>query len=171
MSPGEYAVRGGLIDVFPAGTDHPFRLDLFDNEIETIRFFDCDTQRSREEVTEIRMLPAREFPMDEPGIRHFRQAFRGQFEGDPQKCTMYREASLGLAPAGAEFYMPLFFDQTSSLFDYFNAATLLVLEEDVLETAARLEAETLERYENALDRPGMAAAASSTSVPALRRVE
>ena len=150
MSPGEYAVRGGLVDVFPAGMDHPFRLDLFDNEIESIRYFDCDSQRSSENVSEIRMLPGREFPLDEQAVRRFRQAFRSQFEGDPQKCMMYREASMGLAPAGAEFYLPLFFDQTSSLFDYFDGNTTVIMEEGVLETAERLDAETLERYENAL---------------------
>ncbi len=125
-APGEFSVRGGLIDLFPMGSVVPYRIDLFDNEIETLRAFDVDTQRSIYPVSEVRLLPAREFPLDEAGITRFRQNFRERFEGDPSKSKLYKDVSNGLAPAGIEYYLPLFFEQTATLFDYLPRATRLV---------------------------------------------
>ncbi|MFP5410055.1 MAG: transcription-repair coupling factor [Gammaproteobacteria bacterium] len=125
-APGEFSFRGGLIDLFPMGSAVPYRIDLFDNEIETIRAFDVDTQRSIYPVGEVRLLPAREFPLDEAGITRFRQNFRERFEGDPSKSKLYKDVSNGLAPAGIEYYLPLFFEQTATLFDYLPKAARLV---------------------------------------------
>ena len=126
FAPGEFSIRGGLIDLFPMGSTLPYRIDLFDNEIETLRAFDVDTQRSIYPVGEVRLLPAREFPLDETGITRFRQTFRERFEGDPSKSKLYKDVSNGLAPAGIEYYLPLFFDETATLFDYLPAQTTLV---------------------------------------------
>jgi transcription-repair coupling factor (superfamily II helicase) len=125
-APGEFSIRGGLIDLFPMGSALPYRIDLFDNEVETLRAFDVDTQRSIYPVNEVRLLPAREFPLDETGITRFRQNFRERFEGDPSKSKLYKDVSNGLAPAGIEYYLPLFFDETATLFDYLPAQTTLI---------------------------------------------
>jgi transcription-repair coupling factor (superfamily II helicase) len=125
-SPGEYAVRGSLFDVYPMGTTAPLRIDLFDDEIEAIRRFDPDTQRSLDSLERIRLLPAREIPLDPDGVREFRRRFRTRFEGDPTRATIYRGVSEGVAPAGIEFYVPLFFDETATLFDYLPANAVLV---------------------------------------------
>ncbi len=125
-APGEFSVRGGLIDLFPMGSALPYRIDLFDNEIETLRAFDVDTQRSIYPVGEVRLLPAREFPLDEAGITRFRQNFRERFEGDPSKSKLYKDVSNGLAPAGIEYYLPLFFEETATLFDYLPKQTRIV---------------------------------------------
>jgi transcription-repair coupling factor (superfamily II helicase) len=118
VAPGEFCVRGGLIDLFPMGSALPYRLDLFDEEIESIRAFDADTQRALYKVPEIRLLPAREFPMDEAGRNRFRSRYREAFDGDPSKSRIYKDVSNGVAPAGIEYYLPLFFDATATLFDY-----------------------------------------------------
>lgn len=109
ISHGEFSVRGGLVDLFPMGSALPYRIDLFDDEIETIRTFDVDTQRSLYPVPEIRLLPAREFPLDEAGIATFRSQFRETFEGDPQRARIYKDVSKGVASGGIEWYLPLFF--------------------------------------------------------------
>ena len=110
MSEGEYAIRGGIIDVFPMGADSPFRLDLFGDEIEKIRLFDPETQKSTGETSALSVLPAREFPTDQAAIEQFRKSYRHFFSGDPQSSIIYREVSQGRLPAGIEFYLPLFFD-------------------------------------------------------------
>ena len=125
-SPGEYAVRGSLFDVYPMGTTAPLRIDLFDNEIEAIRRFDPETQRSLDSLERVRLLPAREIPLDPDGVRDFRRRFRTRFEGDPTRATIYRGVSEGVAPAGIEFYVPLFFDETATLFDYLPPNAVLV---------------------------------------------
>lgn len=149
LSPGEFAVRGGLIDVFPAGADSPFRLDLFDDEIESIRFFDPDTQRSAEETDRIELLPAREFPMTDAGIKTFRQAFRRNFEGDPRRQTIYNEVSEGRTPAGTEFFFPLFFESTATLFDYLPEDALFITEKSIDDSVRTNWAEINDRYVNA----------------------
>jgi transcription-repair coupling factor (superfamily II helicase) len=118
VAPGEYCVRGGLVDLFPMGSALPYRLDLLDAEIESIRSFDADTQRTLYKVAEIRLLPAREFPMDEAGRNQFRRSYRDAFEGDPSKSRIYKDVSNGVAPAGIEYYLPLFFEKTAAIFDY-----------------------------------------------------
>ena len=127
ISPGEFSVRGGLVDLFPMGSVLPYRIDLFDDEIESIRTFDVDTQRSLYPVPEIRLLPAREFPLDEAGIAKFRSHFREQFEGDPQRATIYKNVSKGTASGGIEWYLPLFFDETATIFDYLPKNAVLCL--------------------------------------------
>ncbi len=131
MAPGEFCVRGGLIDLFPTGSAVPYRLDLLGDEIESIRTFDVDSQRSIYPVTEIRLLPAREFPMDDEGRARFRTSFREAFEGDPTKRRAYKDVSNGIAPPGVECYLPLFFEATATLFDYLPAGATCVLHEDV----------------------------------------
>ncbi len=128
---GEYCVRGGLIDLYPMGSLVPFRIDLMDTEVETIRTFDADTQRTLYPVPEIRLLPAREFPLDEAGRSHFREKFRERFEGDPSRSALYRDVGNGLAPGGIEYYLPLFFDNCATLFDYIPEATTICLHQNV----------------------------------------
>jgi transcription-repair coupling factor (superfamily II helicase) len=131
VAPGEYCVRGGLIDLFPMGSALPYRLDLLDEEIESIRSFDADTQRTLYKVPEIRLLPAREFPMDEAGRNRFRRGFRDTFEGDPSRSRIYKDVSNGVAPAGIEYYLPLFFEQTATLFDYLPGGATVCMHGDV----------------------------------------
>ncbi len=127
VAPGEYSVRGGLIDLFPMGSALPYRIDLFDEEIESIRSFDVDSQRSIYKVNEVRLLPAREFPMNEAAQTHFRRSFRERFEGDPSKSRVYKDISRGTPSAGIEYYLPLFFDETATITDYMPAhATVCV---------------------------------------------
>ncbi|HED13067.1 MAG TPA: DEAD/DEAH box helicase, partial [Gammaproteobacteria bacterium] len=143
---GEYAIRGGLFDIFPIGSTQPFRLDLFDDEIESIHYFDPQTQRSGEQTEQIRMLPAREFPMTEEAIRHFRQQFRKTFSGDPNANEIYRGVSKGQPPIGVDYLFPLFFDTTATLFDYLPKSTILLLDDDVADAASHFQAETNDRY-------------------------
>ena len=126
VSPGEFAVRGSLIDVYPMGTTAPLRIDLFDDEIEAIRTFDPESQRSLDSLDSIRLLPAREVPLDAEAIKEFRRRFRTRFEGDPTKTAIYRGVSDGIAPAGIEFYLPLFFEGTATLFDYLPPNAVIV---------------------------------------------
>ena len=146
LTPGEYCVRGGIIDLFAMGSVLPYRIDLFDDEIETIATFDVDTQRTLYPVPEIRMLPAREFPMDEKGQATFRQNFRDRFEGDPSKSRIYKDVSKGIAPAGIEYYLPLFFDKTATLFDYLPKHATLCLHHDVDEAIATFGKDAASRY-------------------------
>jgi len=146
LTPGEYCVRGGLIDLFPMGSIVPYRIDLFDDEIETIATFDVDTQRTLYPVPEIRLLPAREFPLDEKGQAHFRQSFRERFEGDPSKSSIYKDVSKGIAPAGIEYYLPLFFEHTAVLFDYLPSNTTLCLHHEVDEAIAGFAKDAASRY-------------------------
>ncbi|MEW9900157.1 transcription-repair coupling factor [Chitinivorax sp. PXF-14] len=145
-SPGEYSVRGGLIDLFPMGSTLPYRIDLFDDEIETIRTFDVDSQRSIYPVREIRLLPAREFPLDEAGRNLFRRNFRERFEGDPSRSQLYKDVSNGLAPAGIEYYLPLFFEQTATLFDYLPKDVIVTQHHDLLGATERFWQDTQSRY-------------------------
>ena len=147
MAPGEYAVRGGLIDLFPMGSAIPYRVDLFGDEVDQIRTFDVDTQRSIYPVNEIRLLPAREFPLDKIGQHRFRESFRDTFEGDPAKSRMYKDVSSGLAPAGIEYYLPLFFEHTATVFDYLPANTSVFLHGDVSAHAEDFWKDTQSRYE------------------------
>ena len=124
-APGEFAVRGSLLDVFPMGTEHPLRIDLFDDRIDAIRRFDPETQRSLDALPALRLLPAREFPLDPDAIRAFRRRWRSRFEGDPTRSPLYTGVSDGYAPAGIEFWSPLFFDDTGTLFDYLPARTVI----------------------------------------------
>ncbi|MGX4640282.1 transcription-repair coupling factor [Massilia sp. SYSU DXS3249] len=146
MSPGEYSVRGGLIDLFPMGSALPYRLDLFGDEIETIRTFDADTQRSLYPVKEVRLLPGREFPMDEAARTSFRSRWRERFEGDPSRSTIYKDIGSGIASAGIEYYLPLFFEETATLFDYLPADGPLALVGDIDAAISRFWMDTESRY-------------------------
>ncbi|OLU22868.1 transcription-repair coupling factor [Pseudomonas sp. PA15(2017)] len=115
---GEFAVRGALIDLFPMGSKQPFRIDLFDDEIETLRTFDPETQRSIDKVESIKLLPAREFPLEKKAVTDFRGRFRERFDVDFRRCPIYQDLSTGITPAGIEYYLPLFFEETATLFDY-----------------------------------------------------
>ncbi|MGZ5063314.1 MAG: CarD family transcriptional regulator, partial [Usitatibacter sp.] len=147
MSPGEFCVRGGLIDLFPTGSAVPYRLDLIGDEIETIRTFDVDTQRSIYPVSEVRMLPAREFPLDEDGRAHFRESFRERFEGDPTRSRVYKDVSNGIAPAGVECYLPLFFEATATLFDYLPKEVTCAVHGDVPAAAEAFWKDLKSRYD------------------------
>jgi transcription-repair coupling factor (superfamily II helicase) len=146
VAPGEYSFRGGVIDLFPMGSAVPYRIDLDDNVIDSLRTFDVDTQRSIYKVAEIRLLPAREFPLDEAGRSGFRGRFRETFEGDPSKSRIYKDVSQGIAPAGIEYYLPLFFDHTATLFDYLPKDTLLALHHDVEAAALQFWRDAESRY-------------------------
>jgi len=147
MSPGEFCVRGGLVDLYPTGSAVPYRLDLLGDEIETIRTFDVDSQRSIYPVSEVRMLPAREFPLDEEGRAHFRESFRERFEGDPTRSRIYKDVSNGIAPAGVEAYLPLFFPGTATLFDYLPQETTCVIHGDLPEAAEGFWRDLKSRYD------------------------
>ncbi len=125
-APGEFAVRGSLLDVFPMGTEQPLRIDLFGEEIEAIRRFDPESQRSLDAVERVQLLPAREMPLDPQAVRGFRRRYRARFEGDPMQSAVYRGVSEGIAPPGIEFYLPLFFDSTATLFDYLPPDAVIV---------------------------------------------
>ncbi len=146
VSPGEYAVRGGLIDLFPMGSPMPYRIDLFDDEIDSIRSFDPDSQRSLYPVPEVRLLPGREFPMDEEARTRFRRRWRELIEGDPTKSRIYKDMGNGVATAGIEYYLPLFFDETATVFDYLGAQATVVLHGDVQAACAQFWQDTRERY-------------------------
>ncbi|MES2739839.1 MAG: transcription-repair coupling factor [Pseudomonadota bacterium] len=146
MSPGEYSVRGGLIDLFPMGSALPYRLDLFGDTIDTIRTFDADTQRSLYPVREVRLLPGREFPMDDAARTTFRGRWREQFEGDPSRSVVYKDISSGIASAGIEYYLPLFFEHTATLFDYLPPDATLALVGDIDSAIKRFWLDTESRY-------------------------
>ncbi|MEN8170944.1 MAG: transcription-repair coupling factor [Pseudomonadota bacterium] len=147
MEHGDFAVRGSLLDLYPMGSKHPYRIELFDDAVESIRTFDVDSQRSEEKVEQIRLLPAREFPLNEQGIKRFRQAYRDQFEGDPQKSVVYRDVSEGLAPPGIEYYLPLFFEESATLFDYLPQQTQLFTLDGCDEAVEAFRTEYLERFD------------------------
>ena len=148
MEHGEYAVRGSLFDLFPMGADAPLRIDLLDDEIESLRVFDPDSQRSTHRLDRVDLLPAREFPTSTDAVSRFRRAWRRRFEGDPSRCPMYREISHGGWPAGIEYYLPLFFESTAILTDFLAPDAIVVLTEDVHDAARAFWADTSERYEN-----------------------
>src|SRR6185295_2232943 len=131
MTPGEFCFRGGIVDLYPMGAAMPYRLDLDDDVVETIRTFDVDTQRSLYAVQDVRLLPAREFPMDDAGRTKFRGRWRELFEGDPSKRRLYKDISNGVPAAGVEYYLPLFFDALATVFDYLPETSSLVLHRDV----------------------------------------
>jgi transcription-repair coupling factor (superfamily II helicase) len=156
MEHGEFAVRGSIIDIFPMGSKIPYRIDLFDDEVDSLRSFDPENQRSLQPVEQIQLLPAREFPLTEEIISQFRKNYRSLFAGDPQRSLIYREVSEGNTPPGIEYYTPLFFDHTDTLFSYLPENTLAVTLEKVKTAADTFWQEIGERYEqhrHNLERP------------------
>jgi len=147
LAPGEFALRGSIFDVFPMGSTLPFRVELFDDEVESIRTFDVDTQRTIYPVQQIALLPAREFPLNEAGRSQFRQRFRDVFEGDPSRSQLYKDISAGLTPGGIEYYLPLFFEEApATLFDYLPEGTPLILHGPIEEAVHDFWKETSSRY-------------------------
>ena len=152
----EFAVRGAIVDLFPMGSKVPFRIELFDEEIESIRTFDPETQRSLEKITQIQLFPAREFPFTDESIKLFRQEFRATFPEISPKNTLYVDVSKGVTPNGIEYYLPLFVEKTATLFDYLPSSAVLVLPESLRTTAEVFYSEAEERYQQRkydIDRP------------------
>lgn len=145
---GEFAVRGSLMDIFPMGAANPIRIDLFDDEIDTLRIFDADSQRTLATTKRVRILPALETPLDTDGIARFRASWHRTFDVDVRRCPVYQDVSDGLAPQGIEYYLPLFFDATAALFDYLPENTVFVLEEEAPEAARSHWAKVVARYES-----------------------
>ncbi|WP_404436959.1 transcription-repair coupling factor [Stutzerimonas chloritidismutans] len=144
---GEFAVRGALIDLFPMGSPLPYRIDLFDDEIETLRTFDPENQRSIDKVESIRLLPAREFPLKKESVTGFRARFRERFDVDFRRCPVYQDLSTGITPAGIEYYLPLFFDETSTLFDYLPEDTQVFSLPGIEQAAEHFWKDVRNRYE------------------------
>ena len=146
VAPGEYSFRGGLIDLFPMGSPLPYRIDLFDDVIDSIRSFDVDSQRTIIKVPEVRLLPAREFPLDEAARTAFRQRFRERFEGDPSRSKVYKDVSKGIPTAGIEYFLPLFFDSTALITDYLPQGTTVCLRPGITEAIDEFWADTRGRH-------------------------
>ena len=144
---GEFAVRGALIDLFPMGSKQPLRIDLFDDEIETLRTFDPETQRSIDKVDSIKLLPAREFPLEKKAVTDFRGRFRERFDVDFRRCPIYQDLSTGITPAGIEYYIPLFFEETATLFDYLPQDTQVFSLPGVEKAAEQFWNDARNRYE------------------------
>ena len=145
---GEFAIRGSLMDIFPPGAANPIRIDMMDDEIESLRLFDPDTQRTVERVAGIRMLPAKEFPFDAAGIARFRNRWHETFDVDVRACSVYRDVSAGIPPGGIEYYLPFFFDGLATLFDYLPANTLVLHRANIGDAADRFRAGIQSRYES-----------------------
>ncbi len=144
---GEFAVRGSIIDLFPMGSETPYRIDLFDDEIDTIRIFSPETQRSTEKINRIELLPAKEFPLTEQAIERFRQNWRSQFSGNPLNCPMYQDISEGICTPGIEYYFPFFFENTATFFDYLPTSSIIVSVGDTHNKAEEYWRDIQHRYE------------------------
>ena len=145
--PGDFAIRGALIDIFPMGTAEPYRIELFDDEVESIRSFDPETQRSHQQVERIELLPAREFPLTDAAAKDFRGKLRERFPIDVRRCPLYQDMKEGVTPGGIEYYLPLFFEQTATLFDYLSETAVFLLAEGALDSAQQFWQQTGERYD------------------------
>lgn len=145
---GEFAVRGSLLDIYPMGSEHPYRIDLFDDEVEQLRVFNPDNQRTIDKVECVELLPAKEFPLDKDAIARFRNRWHETFNVDVRKCPVYQDVSAGIASPGVEYFLPFFFDSLATLFDYLPEDTLVATYGDVESSASRFRAEVRERYEN-----------------------
>lgn len=145
---GEFAVRGALIDLFPMGSDWPFRIELFDDEVETLRTFDPETQLTVDKVEKIQLLPAKEYPLNKTGINLFKQQWLEHFDVSVKDCPVFQDVSAGISPPGIEYYLPLFFDACSSLFDYLPENTQIFALGDIEKAAENFWLELLRRYES-----------------------
>ncbi len=147
MEHGEFAIRGSIIDLYPSGHDLPFRIDLFDTDIDTIRRFDPETQRSLDTIKNIEILPAREFPFNKTAISEFRTRYREKITGDPSASKIYHDISQGIIPNGIEYYLPLFFDQLSSIFDYIPRNTTICSSKQLSHIIHHFHTDVEQRYE------------------------
>ncbi|WP_370563418.1 transcription-repair coupling factor [Luteimonas salinilitoris] len=185
LDPGDFAVRGGLLDVYPMGADAPYRIELFDQDIESIRSFEPESQRSLDKVEAIRMLPGRELPLDEAARERAMDALGERFDIDQRRSSLFQDLKSGLAPAGVEYYLPLFFEaprerlldtnqdqaSTAVLFDYLAEGTIPVIESGSLEAAGHFWSQIGERYEQRrhdIERPLLPPAELWLSPDALR---
>ncbi|WP_440875440.1 transcription-repair coupling factor [Thalassotalea sp. PLHSN55] len=148
MEHGEFSARGAILDLFPMGSTTPFRLDFFDDEIDEIRLFDPESQRSKDKIDAINLLPAHEFPLDKAGINLFRSQYREKFTSAINKESIYHQVSNGIMPAGIEYYLPLFFEQTNNLFDYLSEQTLVVISGDIEQALSHYWSDVEYRYED-----------------------
>ena len=156
--PGDFAVRGALIDIFPMGAAEPYRIELFDDEVESIRSFDPETQRSQQQVEKVELLPAREFPVSDEAAKAFRSRLRERFPIDVRRCPLYQDMKEGVTPGGIEYYLPLFFEQTATLFDYLADDAMFVLGEGTSEASEQFWTQTAERYDQRahdIERPAL----------------
>lgn len=156
LDPGDFAVRGGLLDVYPMGAEQPFRVELLDDEIDTIRAFDPESQRSLDKIDSVHLLPGREVPLDDASLKRALDSLRERFDLDTRRSALYQDLKAGLTPPGIEYYLPLFFDKTATLFDYLAAETLPVIGDGAFEAAEQFWTNTGERYEQRrhdLERP------------------
>ena len=144
---GEFTMRGAIFDIYPMGSKFPYRIDLFDDEIETLRNFDPETQRSDKRFDHINLLPAHEYPLDKAGINTFKDHWHSQFNVDPRECPVYQDVSDGISPAGIEYYLPLFFEQTDTLFDYLPNDYLIVNTAGIESAAEHFWKDASQRYE------------------------
>ncbi len=145
---GEFAIRGAMMDIFPMGSSLPYRIDLFDDEIDTLRTFDPENQRSIDQVDHIELLPGHEFPLDKASRDKFRAAFRERFDVDHRDCPLYQDIGQGMASPGIEYYLPLFFDETASLFDHLSEQTCVIQCEGVQDAMGQFWRDVSDRYEN-----------------------
>lgn len=148
---GEFSVRGSIIDVFPMGSKLPFRIELFDDEIDTLRTFETDSQKTIEKITDVNILPAREVPLDKDAITLFRNNFRNQFDVNPSQCSIYTTTSDGKFSNGIEYYLALFFSETATIFDYIPKNTKLLLIEDTYAAAEQFYSEIITRHTQVKD--------------------
>ena len=147
LEPGDYATRGALVDLFPMGASEPYRVELFDEVIDTIRTFDPETQRSLAQVDAVELLAAREFPLTDAATKSVRNIMRERFPIDPRRCAVYQDLREGGSPAGIEYYLPLFFERTDTLFDYLSSEVLFVLDDGALSSADAFWLTTNDRFE------------------------
>jgi len=147
MEHGEFSIRGSIIDLYPSGHNLPFRIDLFDTDIDTIRQFDPETQRSLKPVESIEILPAREFPFNKESISEFRTRYREQLSGDPTASKIYQEVSQTIIPNGIEYYLPLFFDELNSIFNYLPRNTIVCSDIELNQNIDAFNQDVSERYE------------------------
>ena len=144
---GEYTLRGALLDLFPMGSRVPYRIDLFDEEIDTLRSFDPETQRSIKPFDSINLLPGREYPLDEAGIRGFRDRWHARFDVDHRQCPVYQDICDGIASTGIEYYLPLFFSECASLFDYLPEDATIATVAGIEASAEHFWRDARQRYE------------------------
>ena len=167
---GEFASRGSILDLFPMGSGSPFRIEFFDDEIASIRSFDVDSQISTGKLEQVEILPAREFPLDEEGIRSFRQSFRQTFDIDPSTCPVYEDVSQGIASPGIEYYLPLFFSELNTLFDYLPQKTQILIDQSAFDGCDEFLIQVEERYQSRrynLERPLLSPDRLFLNTPAL----
>ena len=145
---GQYAVRGALMDVYPMGAPLPVRIDLLDDEIDTLRTFDPDSQRTVDRIQRLSLLPAKEFPFDDAAVARFRDRWHDEFQVDVRQCSVYQDVSSYIAPNGVEYYLPLFFDELATLFDYLPQNAIFLTEDGIAASAQTFEQDIRSRCES-----------------------